>query len=158
MVEGRSVLAGVGAVVAAVFGFSMAAERNDAGEITEAGSVGAFEIRVGDCFNDEVFESSEISEIRAIPCTEAHDNQVYAAFDVTGEWPGDERIVELAYEGCHARFQSAIGKSYEDSTIDYAAIYPTEGSWRQRDDREVLCVGYHMEYEKLTGTILGRGL
>ena len=99
MVEGRSVLAGVGAVVAAVFGFSMAAERNADGEVTEAGSVGAFEIRVGDCFNDEAFESTEISEIRAVPCTDAHDNQVYAAYDLTGEWPGDDRIVELAYEG-----------------------------------------------------------
>ena len=158
MVEGRSVLAGVGAVVAAVFGFTMAAERNASGEVTEAGSVDAFEIRVGDCFNDDAFESTEISEIRAVPCTDAHDNQVYAAYDLTGEWPGDDRVAELAYEGCHARFQGAIGKSYEDSVLDYTAIYPTEGSWKQRSDREVLCVGYHMEYEKLTGTIIASGL
>jgi hypothetical protein len=158
MADGRSVIAGVGAVVAAVFGFSMAAERNAAGEITAAGSVGAFEIRVGDCFNDDAFESTEITEIRAVPCSEAHDNQVYAAYDLTGEWPGEDRIVELAYEGCHARFQGAIGKSYEDSLIDYTAIYPSEGSWKQRADREVLCVAYHMEYEKLTGTIMASGL
>lgn len=156
--EGRNVLAGVAAVVAAVFGFSMAAERNEAGEVVEAGTVDAFEIRVGDCFNDEVFEAAEITEIGAVPCTEAHDNQVYAAFDLTGEWPGEQGVEELAYEGCYERFYDAIGKRYEDSMIELAAIYPTEGSWKQRSDREVLCVGYHMESEKLTGTIIGRGI
>ena len=159
MVEGRSVIAGIGAVVAAAFGFSMAAERNAAGEVTSAGTVDAFEVRVGDCFDDEAFESSEISEIPAIPCSEPHDNQVYAAFDIPEEkWPGDERVDELATEGCFDRFADAIGKGYEDSVIDFTTIYPSEGSWKQRDDREVICVGYHVDFEKLTGTILGSGL
>jgi len=158
MVEGRSVIAGIGAVVAAAFGFSMAAERNAAGEITSAGAVGAFEVRVGDCFNDEAFESTEISEIPAVPCSDPHDNQVYAVFDIPGDaWPGDESVEEAAFQGCYERFAGSIGKSYEDSMIDYTAIYPSQGSWNQVDDREVLCVGYHMEYEQLTGSIIGSG-
>ena len=156
--EGRSILGIAGAAVAAVIGITTAAQRNDAGEITAAGSVGAFEVRIGDCFNDEAFENTEISDIPAVPCSEPHDNEVYAAFDITGEWPGAERVEELAYEGCLERFSAAIGKGYEDSVIDYTTIYPTEGSWKQRDDREVLCVGYHMEAEKLTGSIRGSGL
>jgi hypothetical protein len=156
--EGRSILGIAGAAVAAVIGITSAAQRNDAGEITAAGSVGAFEVQVGDCFNDEAFENTEISEIPAVPCSEPHDNEVYAAFDITGEWPGGERVEELAYKGCLERFMGAIGKGYEDSVIDYTTIYPTEGSWNQRNDREVLCVGYHMEAEKLTGSIRGSGL
>ena len=156
--EGRSILGIAGAAVAAVIGITTAAQRNDAGEITDAGSVGAFEVRIGDCFNDEAFENTEISEIPAVPCAEPHDNEVYAAFDITGEWPGTDRVEELAHEGCLERFAGAVGKSYEESVIDYTTIYPTEGSWNQRDDREVLCVGYHMEAEKLTGTIRASGL
>jgi hypothetical protein len=156
--EGRSILGIAGAAVAAVIGITSAAQRNDVGEITAAGSVGAFEVRVGDCFNDEAFENTEISEIPAVPCSEPHDNEVYAAFDITGEWPGDERVEQLAYEGCLERFAGAVGRSYEESVIDYTTIYPTEGSWNQRDDREVLCVGYHMEAEKLNGSIRGSGL
>jgi hypothetical protein len=159
MFEGRSIVAMAGAAVAAVIGFSAAAERNAAGEITSAGIVDAFEVRVGDCFDDEAFASTEIAEIPAVPCSQPHDNEAYAKFDVPGtEWPGDERIEELAYEGCFERFAGAIGRSYEESVIDYTAIWPSEGSWKQRADREVICVGYHVEFEKLTGTIIGSGL
>jgi hypothetical protein len=153
--EGRSILGIAAGTVAAVIGFTAAAERNEAGEIVSAGSVGAFEAQVGDCFDDEAFESDEISEIPAVPCSQEHDNEIYAAFDVAGEWPGDERIEELAYEGCLSRFAGAIGKAYEDSEIEFTTMYPSEGSWNNVDDREVLCVGYHMELEKLTGTIRG---
>lgn len=159
MLEGKNILATVGGVVAAVIGFNTMAERNAAGEITAAGAVDAFEVRVGDCFDDEAFESTEISEIPAVPCSQPHDNEVYAAFDIEGEkWPGDDRVEELAYEGCLDRFAGAIGKTYEDSVIDYTVIYPSEGSWTRGGDREVLCVGYHMEYEELTGSIMGSRL
>ena len=156
--EGRSILGIAGATVAAVIGITSAATRNDAGEITGAGSVGAFEVQLGDCFDDEAFESDQISEIPAVPCTQPHDNQVYALWDITGEWPGQEAVEEMAHEGCLQRFQAAIGKAYDDSVIDIATMYPTEGSWNSRSDREVICVGYHVEYEKLTGSILGSGL
>jgi hypothetical protein len=158
MVEGRSILGTAAALVAAAIGFNTVAERNASGEITAAGSVDAFEVQVGDCFDDEAFENPEISQLPAVPCSAPHDNEVYATFDLTGEWPGDERVEELAFEGCHERFAGAIGKSYEDSVIDYTAIYPSEGSWKRGDDREVICVAYHMEYEKLSGTVIGKGL
>lgn len=158
MLEGRNIFAVLGATAAAAIGINAVAERNAAGEITSAGAVDAFEVQVGDCFDDEAFASSEISEIPGVPCSEPHDNQIYATFDVSGEWPGEDRMDELADEGCYERFASAIGMSYEESVIDYTTIYPSQGSWKQRGDREVVCVGYHMELEKLTGSILGSGL
>jgi hypothetical protein len=158
MVEGRNIVAIVAAGVAAAIGITTAAERNEAGDITGAGTVDAFEVRVGDCFDDEAFASTEISEVPGVPCSDPHDNEVYATFDIAGEWPGEERVEELAYEGCHERFAGAIGKIYEESIIDYTPIYPSEGSWKQRDDREVLCVAYHMEFETLTGSVIGSGL
>jgi hypothetical protein len=159
MMEGRNVVAGAIAVIAAAIGITTAAQRNAAGEITSAGSVDAFEVQVGDCFDDEAFASTDISEVPGIPCVEPHDNEVYAAFDLPGdEWLGDERVERLAYEGCHERFAGAIGKSYDDSVYNYTAIYPSESSWKQVDDREVLCVGYHMELEKISGSIIGSGL
>jgi hypothetical protein len=160
MIEGpRKVIGIVGAAIAAVFGITQAAQRNDAGEITAAGSVGAFEVQVGDCFNDEAFEATEITEVPAVPCGEPHDNEVYAAFDLPGDkWPGDEKVDELSEKGCLDRFSAAIGKGYDDSTIAYTSIQPTQGSWEQVDDREVLCIAFHMDYEKLTGSVIGSGL
>jgi hypothetical protein len=159
MVEGRNVMKGVVAAVAAVIGITTAASRNADGVITSAGSVEAFEVRVGDCFDDEAFASTQISEVPGVPCTQPHDNEVYAAFDIAGDkWPGDERVEELAFDGCYDRFAGAIGKSYEESVYDYTAIYPSEGSWTRVQDREVLCVGYDVNFEQLTGSILGSGL
>ncbi len=143
------------AAVAAVIGFTSAAERNANGEITTGGALDAFEVQVGDCFDDEAFENTEISELPAVPCSTPHDNEIYATFDITGEWPGEERVEELAYQGCFDRFAGAIGKGYEESEIDFTTLYPTVGSWKQRDDREVVCVGYHVDFEKLTGSIRG---
>jgi hypothetical protein len=158
-IEGRNVLKGAIAIVAAAVGITSAATRNADGVITGAGTVDAFEAQVGDCFDDGAFESTEVSELPGIPCTEPHDNEVYAAFDLSGDkWLGDDRVQELAYQGCLDRFQQAIGKSYEESVYDFTPIYPSEGSWSRVNDREVLCVGYHMEFEKLTGSIIGSGL
>lgn len=158
MSDVRSPIAVAAAIAATAFGIATAAERNDAGEITSAGAVDAFEVRVGDCFDDGAFASSEISEVPGVPCAEPHDNEVYATFDISGDWPGDERIEELSDEGCYERFAATIGRSYEESVIDYTTIYPSQGSWKQRDDREVVCVAYHMELEKLTGSVIGSGL
>ena len=156
--EGRSIIGVAGAAIAAAIGITSMAERNAAGEITAAGAVDAFEVHVGDCFDDGAFASTEVDELPGIPCTEPHDNQIYALFDIAGEWPGDERVEELAEEGCYERFAAAIGQGYEESVIAFTTIYPSEGSWKQVSDREVICVGYHMDQEKLTGSILGSGL
>ena len=157
--EGRNILTGIGAAIMAAIGITSMAERNEAGEITTAGTVDAFEVQVGDCLDAETFTSSEISEVPGVPCTEPHDYQVYAAFDISEvKWPGDERVDELATAGCYDRFAGAIGRSYDESAIDFTTIYPTEGSWKQRDDREVLCVAYHMEGELLTASVIGSGL
>jgi hypothetical protein len=159
MLEGHNVIKGAVAIVAAAIGISTAAQRDSAGTITSAGAVDAFAVRVGDCFDDGAFASTEVSELPGVPCAQPHDNEIYATFDLTGDkWLGDERVEELAFQGCFDRFASVIGKSYEESIYDYTTIYPSEGSWTRVDDREVICVGYHMEYEKLTGSIIGSRL
>jgi len=154
MINGRSIIP----LAVVVVGISCTAERGDDGQISEAGSVDAFAMHVGDCF-DDWGQEEEISEVPGVPCSDPHDNQVYATFDLPGDtWPGDEAIDTQSTEGCYDRFKAAIGKAYEDSVIDFLPMYPSSGSWEQRNDREVICVAYHMEYEKLNGTVLGTGM
>ena len=158
MFEGRNIIAAAGVAIAAALGISSMAQRNDAGEIMTAGSVDAFEVRVGDCFDDGAFASEDVSEVPGVPCSDPHDNEVYALFDLPpGDFPGDEQVDQQARLGCYERFEGAIGRSYEDSEIDYIAMYPTAESWTQINDREVVCIAFHMEYEKLTGSVLGSG-
>lgn len=133
------------------------AQRDEAGAIAEAGDVSVFSIQVGDCFDDH--EDGEVMQVGGIPCSEPHDNEVYALFDLAdAEWPGAEAVNEAAGSGCRDRFAAAIGADYENSVLTFYPMTPTQGSWDERDDREVVCVAYHMEQEKLTGSVLGSGM
>jgi hypothetical protein len=133
------------------------AERAETGEIESAGAVDAFALRVGDCFDDQ--SGSEVLDVPGVPCSEPHDNEIYAVFDLQGnEWPGKDVVSSLAEEGCFERFEAAIGASYEESVLVFWPLIPTEGSWRGRKDREVLCAAYHMDLEKLTGSVLASGM
>lgn len=135
------------------------ARRDGSGAIETAGALDAFEMRPGDCFDDSFFDAGEVSDLPGVPCGQPHDNEVYATFDVVGdEYPGQDRIDELADQGCLDRFAAAIGAPYEESVLVFTTLTPSEGSWSERNDREVVCVAYHMELEKLTGSVLGSGM
>lgn len=143
-------------IVAAVLAAGCSAERDASGAIESAGSLDAFSMQVGDCFDDSFLSGGEISDVPGVPCSSPHDNEVYALFDIPGtKFPGEDAVEELADSGCLERFETAIGMNYQESVIAFTTMYPSEGSWAQGGDREVICVGYHMELEKLEGTIIG---
>lgn len=135
------------------------AGRTAEGRIETAGAVDAFAMQVGDCFDDAYIGSDEISHVPGVPCSDPHDNEVYALFDIPADaFPGQEEVDRLADEGCFERFEAAIGTSYEESVLVYTTMTPTQASWAQISDRQVICVAFHMEYDKLTRSVLASGL
>jgi len=152
----KLVLPVIGAGVIGV-GYFTQVERDESGAIVDAGDVDAFEIRLGDCFNDAGSSGAEeISTIDGVPCSEPHDNEVYALVNLTqSSFPGDEAIETLAFEACLDKFQSFVGKDYESSQLDIFPIYPTRQSWNDLDDREVVCALYDLDLKKLAGTMRG---
>lgn len=141
----------------AVYGASTSADRDSSGAIVEEGSIGAFSLRVGDCF-DDVTSFDEVSSVPGVPCSEPHDNETYAVFDVSvTSYPEGDGMSELAFESCMEQFEAYVGKDYESSSLDITSMYPSPTSWEQ-DDREVICAVYDMNAEKLTGTAKGSTL
>lgn len=130
--------------------------RDETGEITEANdSADVFLLAVGDCTNDEGTTSGEISSVATVPCADPHDNEAYLSQDLPdGEFPGDEAVATQADEICYGGFADFVGLAYEDSRLEYFPITPTEGSWGE-GDREVLCLVYDGNAEKLTGSMQG---
>ncbi|WP_075827931.1 septum formation family protein [Cellulosimicrobium sp. CUA-896] len=130
--------------------------RGDDGAIVEAeANADVFSITVGDCTNDGDVDATEVSSVEAVPCDEPHDNEVYAAFDVDGdEFPGTDEIQVIADERCLAEFEPFVGISYDVSRLGYWPMTPTESSWGQ-GDREVLCLVFDVDLEKLTGSAEG---
>jgi len=141
----------------AIYGASTTADRDESGAIVGEGSVDAFSLRVGDCFNS-ASSDTEVSSVPGVPCTDLHDYETYAVFDVNvTEYPGEDGMMELAFESCMDQFPSYVGTDYESSTLEVTSMFPSPESWRQ-DDREVLCAVYDMNGEQLVGSTKGSGI
>lgn len=160
----RLVLVGVFLAGGAIWGFFTNADRDSGGAIVESGTLDADQLQVGDCLDwpgsggddVEVFDS-----VRARPCGEPHDMEVYAVLEypsVSGTtYPGDDILTDWGFDKCFGGFQQYIGSSYQSvPDIDITIFWPSEEAWDQ-DDRTVHCL--MIPYEdgaKLTGSLLGR--
>ena len=145
------------------YGYFTQAHRDAGGAIDSGGRIDAFDIRVGDCFNDSSSASTdeyeEVSSVGAVPCSEPHDNEVYAVFDLSlDEFPGRDEISNLAVEECVQRFEGFVGRDYQSSSLDVNPLYPTIEGWTAMGDREIVCSVYDMEFNKLTGSARGTGI
>jgi hypothetical protein len=139
------------------------ADRDASGAIVSGGTVDAFTIRLGDCFDNTASlgsdESGEVSSLPGVPCAEPHDYEVYAVFDVEYDaFPGDAAMSERAFGECLARFEGFVGTVYEESTLDITAMYPSDQSWNLQDDHAVVCAVYDMNEGKLTGSAKGSAI
>jgi len=142
----------------AIYGASTSADRDSSGAIVGEGSIGAFNMRVGDCFDDISSSVEEVSSVPGVPCSQPHDYETYAIFDVDiTSYPEDEGMSDLALESCMGRFESYVGKDYQSSSLDITSMYPSQQSWRE-NDREIVCAIYDMNVQKLTGSAKGRAL
>lgn len=100
---------------------------------------------VGDCVVTEDIPD-EVTEIPTVDCGEAHDAQVVGKFDLDdGDFPGLDAVQAAAEEGCVTEFESFVGVTYADSSLNVSYVYPTEQTWDQADDREVLCFAVSAE-------------
>ena len=73
----------------------------------------------------------------------AHNAQAFAVFDLVGfgdAYPGAEALGKQAEAGCYKRFAKFVGVSYEQSELYFSSLDPTEGSWVEFNDREIVCL------------------
>lgn len=126
------------------------------GLIASACSGTVLELEVGTCFDDpETFV--EVEDVPIVDCEDPHDNEVIANHDLTGsDYPGQEQTENRASQICYDSFADYVGIAYEESIYDIGWFFPTSESWAA-GDREVICFGYHVDFEKITGSINGIG-
>lgn len=147
-------------IVAGVFIYGAVSEvdRDSSGTIVGGGSIDPFQIQVGDCFDDASSVDDEISSLPGLPCSEPHDNEAFAVFDVANEsYPEGDGMSEIAHNSCLRHFDAFVGKDYQSSSLEIFTLFPTVDSWAQ-DDREVICAVYDMNAGKLVGSVKGRAL
>lgn len=139
------------------YNFATQADRDDSGAIVDEGRVDAFSLRMGDCFDNTRSlagdGAGEVSSLPGVPCSQPHDNEVYAVFNVDYDsFPGDDQMGEMAFDACMQRFEGFVGIDYDSSSLDIATLYPSKDSWSMQKDREVVCALYDMNGNKVTGS------
>lgn len=131
--------------------------RDEAGAIQEEGDLSVFKFRIGDCFNDPSTESEQISDVDAVPCSEAHDNEVFYLFNLPdGDYPSESSVEEAVVAECLPAYETYVGTAYEVSELFFFPLTPTEDSWELQSDREVVCSLYE-DGAQLVGSMKGSG-
>jgi hypothetical protein len=147
-VGGAAIFAGTGAL-------SDDTTRNETGEITASGGVGAYKVRVGDCIQMPS-DAVEVMSVEGVPCTTPHDAQAFAEFTLADlpAFPSSDEMITLAGRGCLGYWAGAIGTSYQsDRGLDMTFWSPTQAGWDQ-DDRVVTCFVISADGSPLTATKL----
>ncbi len=116
---------------------------------------------VGTCFDDwdDITTQQEVTELPTVDCAEPHDNEVYSKFQMNdGSFPGTDRATDIAIEECEASFEPYVGTPYLDSSLDFGWLIPTQESWDEANDREIICFLYDLQLNELTGSMKGSGI
>lgn len=116
------------------------AQRSANGQINKGGNLSVLSLKSGDCFAYPT-DQQEINTVAAIPCSQAHDAQVFAQFNLSGSSSNyPTNMTQLASNGCQARTAS-LNKSLLTSSMSMKIVYPQNASWIT-GNRTVNCVMY----------------
>jgi hypothetical protein len=95
---------------------------------------------LGECFNDP---GEPYTWVEPAPCDDAHDFEVYFAFDIEGdEFPGQDFVDQNADSRCGEAFEEFVGVAPEESSISYDFYRPGAGAWIADDRRTVICYAF----------------
>ena len=131
------------------------AGRSDTGEIAKPGDLGAVNLRVGDCYDLKDPGASEIEDVAAKPCTDAHEYELFFVGSLPeGAYPADAVFERYVIDHCDPAFATYVGKAYQDSSLDIYWLIPTPDSWGS-GDRSVQCAVYDPKVARLTTSLKG---
>lgn len=152
-------MVGIAFLLGVVFFLACGAERDDSGQIVGAGDVEVDELRLGDCFDDPSPTTEQVTDLRGIPCSEPHENEVYHVFDLEeeGSWPGGDTLNSIGFDECFATFEPFVGAPYDSSRLDIGWIFPSKFGWEVDDDRQIMCLLFDIRLELLSGSMQGSG-
>ncbi len=149
-------LIGAGAASSSSDPFDLPAEP-DGGSVTigpgDQAPSDAYTLPVGACLDD--VPSGVISPANLVDCAQPHSYEVFGSFFLSdGAFPGDDAIESSAYEGCDAAYPDYVGIPWQQSTLEYYYVSPTEQTWAE-GDREISCLLYDPDADQTTGSLRG---
>lgn len=122
------------------------AQRDENGRVTETTLIPVTSLKVGDCFDEAATrgateEASSVNDVTVKPCSELHDFELYAVFEVAdGSYPGEAALQNEANARCYELVDEYAGTSGKVRTATVYFFFPLELQWRLRHDRTVQCM------------------
>jgi len=134
-------------IIGTVLSQCTSADRDSGGEISKSGDLNVNQTRIGDCFidfPDVTLEVTNISSVKAVPCTEPHSWQVFHKSSLLPGEYSDVAVIDASNEVCgsaiDALFTSLNDLQYNEyRSADINIIQPTEKSWAN-GNRAVDCL------------------
>ena len=138
-----------------VGGAIFAAQRNDAGEITQGGTLAVGDLRIGDCFDPKDIDAEEADEVDASRCDESHQFELMAIGTMSdGGYPTDAEFETFVGNLCLPAFDEYVGMTYEESRFDVFWYFPLAEGWAQ-GDHVIQCAVYDPLNSELTTSLRG---
>jgi hypothetical protein len=127
-------------VVIAVAVLSTPQRSSTTGQITHKGTASVFSLRTGDCFQNPNSQAV-VTTVTVVPCTQAHNAQVFAQFPATGgsSYPGLAALRAQAKQGCRSRVATNINRSLVTNSMTIQFLYPESDSWAS-GERAIRCL------------------
>jgi Domain of unknown function (DUF4190)/Septum formation len=126
-------------------------DKDPTASLADGDDVKVQQLAPGQCLNG-LQESSAIRDLPVVPCTQPHEGEVFAVFNLPdGDFPGDQQVAKLAEDGCVDRVETHAKKAADDPNLEIYFLHPTQTSWRL-GDQGVTCVAMSST-GKVTGSI-----
>ncbi len=118
-----------------------------------AGVGGTAELSVGDCYN---VEDAETSDVEAVDCGDEHGYEIYAVLDWEDgdEYPGSEELVTFGFGCWDEPFEDYVDTDYATSRWYSVELVPNEEEW-EAGFRSVVCALYDPDERTTTGSAEG---
>jgi hypothetical protein len=99
-----------------------------------------FDLERGDCFSAT---GDQVETVTVVDCERPHLYEVFGVFDhEAGDddpYPGDDAILEYADDACQPLFEAFVGSDYQSSIYWITSVTPSDETWNEADDREIVC-------------------
>ena len=114
-------------------------------------------LTVGSCVNG-IDEGATLTTetTRQVDCASPHENEVVASLEYApdGAFPGEAELFAFASRHCPTAFESYVGISFQESSLEILPVMPTDLSWAE-GDRTIVCVVLTTDGSELTGSVRG---
>jgi hypothetical protein len=111
--------------------------RNADGVLLRKTDLPTNQLRIGDCI-EKFAATKEVDKVTAVPCTTAHDAEVFHTFELAGtEYPGDSTVKQQSSSTCLT--SKTTIKPADVANAKIAVFKPLATSWTAGNHR-VTCV------------------